>query len=165
VNRVWFLILALSLGLNAGLLYVQTAGERPTPDSPPTPRPHEVGPDRFDDLIQNHLERMSEGLQLNEDQSRRLQAVHRNLLPRMASASRELDGLRRAVGDQYGSPEMDPDRLRGSVQHLNRVQASLDSLVVEAMLAEAAVLSPEQRARYARGMPWGRSGPPPPRPR
>lgn len=164
MKRFWFLLLALSLGLNAGLLYVQLSGDRPAAEPPRGPRHHGAGHDRFDDLAKNHVKRMIEGLDLNEDQAQRLEEVHRDLLPRLASASRESERLRRAVGDQYRSNNMEPERLRETVRRLNQAQAHLDSLVVEAVLAEAAILTPDQRERYARAMPWSRGGPPPPPP-
>jgi len=165
MKRVWLLLLlALSVGLNVGLLYVQRSREPLPPQPPPEAGPPAPGPGRFDDLVRNHVDRMAEGLRLDEDQVRRLREVHRDLLPRMASVSRDLDELRRSVGDEYVARDLDAEQLRGDVARLSRTQATLASLVVEAMLAEAAILTPDQRERYARAMPWGRRGAPPPPP-
>ncbi len=43
-------------------------------------------------------------------------------------------------------------------RRLSALQAGLDSVVVETMMREVQVLTPEQRERYQRLMPWGVPG-------
>jgi hypothetical protein len=49
-----------------------------------------------------------------------------------------------------------PDAFRARVQGLQQTQALLDSLLTEVLLAEVAVLDPDQRVGYIEISPWSR---------
>jgi Spy/CpxP family protein refolding chaperone len=61
-----------------------------------------------------------------------------------------------------GDPAAGDAGVREALRGLRRAQAELDSLAQEFLLEEFAVLTPEQRARYARLLPlepWRGDGP------
>lgn len=163
MKRFWFLLLAVSLGVNAGLAVIWLArpGTRPpAPGRPPAP----IGPPRIERMLDQHLARITEGLQLSKKQHDELEAAYHKLFPRIIEQNRKVSDLRRAVHDSYNADTVDPVAFRARVRQLSNEQARLDSLVTEAMLSEASVLTTEQRRRYAPGMPWTRTGQPAPRP-
>lgn len=169
MKRLWFLALALSLGLNAGLLYVSLsgrgAGREPGRWPPPRGEPAEPGGARrqrqpgpsgdSEAVIRDHLARMTRDLRLSESQRASISAVHRTLLPLILAERREMDTLRQQVSALYVEPAIDSVEFRGLVRQLSLGQARLDSLVTSAILGEAAVLTFDQRKLYFQRMPWG----------
>lgn len=161
-----FLLLALSLGLNAGLLYVKMNVTRlPPPGAREMNGPPGGRLPAREELFRDHLDRMTKHLQLSETQRGQLQSVHEELLPQIVAKRRELEEIHDGIALRFGSPEMDPERFRELARRMNETQSLLDSLVIEAMLSESALLTPDQRQRYAREMPWGKRRQPPPQPR
>jgi Spy/CpxP family protein refolding chaperone len=53
---------------------------------------------------------------------------------------------------------MDRRQIRAATRRLSAEQAALDSLVVEIMLREREILTPEQRRQYRALVPLGRDG-------
>lgn len=179
MKRVWFLALAVSVGLNAGLLLYPVLSrndEVRVQTDPPDIRDQQRPPDgdrrsppprRSEDVervIQDHIDRMTNDLGLDRQQQSAIGTVHERLLPQILSERREMDGLRQVVASLYGQSTIDSTELRAVVQQLSDAQERLDSLTIDAMLGEAAVLTHEQRLHYLREMPWGHPMPPPDRP-
>jgi hypothetical protein len=175
MKRIWFLVLALSLGLNAGMLYVSlshqggkmgTERDKPGRDDKGNPgesereRQPERAPGDFEAVIRSHLDRMTRDLHLDGRQRSAIAAVHERLLPRINEQRREMDSIRVDVASQYARPTVEPLEFHRIVRRLSSAQARLDSLVTEAMLGEAAVLTFDQRQAYLREMPWGNPMPP-----
>lgn len=184
MRRVGFVLLALSLGLNAGLLYTVIAhrharGPRdvehlgPPPDRPGPrgerrgPRGGGPSPDALP-FAQRRLAHIADWLELDATQREAMRASLDASLPRVLAQRDAVRAARRRAAAQYLKPVVDPDSVRIAVRRLTAAQAALDSLVAEAMSREAKLLTPEQRARYFTAMPWGeRVGPehePPPPP-
>jgi Spy/CpxP family protein refolding chaperone len=161
VKRFWFLLLAVSLGVNAGLAVIWLARPGAFPPAPGRP-PEPIGPPRIERMLDQHLARITEGLQLSKKQHDELEVAYRTLFPRIIEQNRKVSDLRREVHDGYNADRVDPDAFRARVRALSSEQARLDSFVTEAMLSEASVLTTEQRRRYAPGMPWIRTGQPAP---
>jgi Spy/CpxP family protein refolding chaperone len=187
MKRIWFVLLALSLGLNAGLLYMvishrHARGPRgfewmgPPPDRPGPPEDN-LGPPPAHGrpyglaFARHRLDRMADWLNLDPAQREALRAILDETMPRILERRDAVRAARHRAAEQYLKPTVDPDSVRASVRQLNAAQASLDSLVAETMSREAKLLTPEQRSRYFTAMPWGervgpdRDGPPPPEPR
>jgi Spy/CpxP family protein refolding chaperone len=160
MSRGWFLALALSIGLNAGLLWVHFAGGPPG-FPPPLLRGGRPGPSEPmgardpDHLVRMHLERMSAQLDLSDEQRRAVEATLRERVPRLLELRERVLESRRSVADAYRGRPLDGSRFRELVQNLRGAQAELDSITAELMLKEAEILTPEQRERYAEVMPWG----------
>jgi Spy/CpxP family protein refolding chaperone len=170
MNRALFLALALSLGLNAGLFYVShREAQRNHPrsaayrqDEPgggrgkaEGRRDQPAGPEDFESIIRSHLNRMTEDLSLDRRQREAIGAVHERLLPQILDERRRMDSLRREVTSAYARPQLDYAEFRQLVRRVSNSQARIDSLITEAMLGEAAVLSDAQRERYVQYAPWG----------
>jgi hypothetical protein len=178
MTRIWFLVLALSLGLNVGLLYVElthrdgergpehrpiAGDEQKSPEGSRGTQPPRT-PDDFESVIRSHLDRMTRDLHLDPGQRSAISSVHESWLPRITAVRREMETLRREVAGQYAQPDLDPATFRVLVRQLSHTQARLDSLVSEAILGEASVLTFDQRERYLRQAPWGSPMLPPDRP-
>ncbi len=171
MKQFWFLLVALSVGLNGGFLYMKIAeiksphhGFRGPEQGPPgrhSPPPHQRPP-APDQMFRMHLENMVHGLELDAGQAEELRAAHGEILPQIAEKMEEHNQLRRALADRFSDPHMDPREFRIFAGDLFQAQRQLDSLIVEAMLNEAAVLTPEQRRQYSREMPWSKGGGHPP---
>jgi len=161
MKRLGYLVLALSLGLNAGLLWVhfqhrsgherhgqrRPAGERgPRPD----PRDPEVGKA----MVERHLRRLQEELDLSSEQRAAIAAVWEQNLPAIRATRERLRGLRSEMRDGLAAAEIDSVALRALARQAAAAQVELDSLTAGTMLAEAHHLQPEQRRRYAEIMPW-----------
>lgn len=171
MKRGWFLLLALSLGLNAGLLYTVLSGSGwgrrefiPGPfirdaeaPFPPGTSPHRPGqcPRDCEHLVHHRLGRMAEYLDLDEGLRRQMAGILEEMLPRILAERDAVQEARLAMRAEYRKPDADPARVRTLVQRMGNAQMRLDSLTAETMLLEAGLLSPQQRARYFESMPWG----------
>jgi hypothetical protein len=174
MRRGWFVLLALSIGLNAGLLYAALAGRAGAPA--PVPAPSEPGIDSIgmpggpaeggcdpmsatvlcEPMMRMRMQRLAERLSLNEQQREQMSTILSEMLPQILTGRDEVQRARRAVQAEYRQPQLDATRIRQLTRDLNAAQASVDSLVVETMLRESAMLSPVQRAGYFESMPWDR---------
>ncbi|MFH1143928.1 MAG: periplasmic heavy metal sensor [Candidatus Eisenbacteria bacterium] len=183
MKRVWFLLLTLSLGLNAGLLYTLlsprslagSASQENLPEAAPPALdapPHEgmpcatpggAGPCEV--LMHNRLDRMGEVLGLKGAQWTEVRGVLGEMLPRIMAERENVQQIRRRVHEEYMQPEVDAGLIRALVTDLAAAQARLDSLTAETILRESGLLTREQRLGYFRSMPWERCRdcPPPPR--
>jgi len=159
MKRLWYLVLALSLGLNAGLLWMhfhhraeherrgpwRRTGERgPRPDAP------EVGKA----MVERHLARLEHELDLTPEQRSAIGAIWEQNLPAIRTTRDRLRSLRAEMRDGIAAAEIDSTALRVLARQAAAAQVELDSLTAGTMLAEAHHLQPEQRRRYAEIMPW-----------
>ncbi len=160
MKRIWILALGLclSLGLNAGLIYMTLSRPAaPAPRAAP-PRRQEGGPEGppgDDSAIQDQLERLTRDLGLNPEQHDGIAALHARFLPQIAAERTRMTDLRRQVSSLYMQQAIDSLRFRSVVRQLSVGQARIDSLVTDVILGEAALLTFDQRERYAREVPWG----------
>ena len=169
MRRILFVLLALSLGLNVGMVYQRL--QHPPPFGPQRPPLKGEGPEAPTAFLEHHLLRMTEELQLDEAQQRALNSLLEEQIPPVLAQQERLRVARRSLGDLYISEELEPDAFRTQVRRLSEAQAELDRLVGEVMVEEASLLSHEQRRRYLVVMPWGQGpvegprgmGPPPPK--
>ena len=156
MRRGLYIVLALSLGLNGGLLY-EKLSHRET--APPRERP-EMGDDP-EKHIEFHLKLLVERVGVSESQRDAIRSVLAGRLPPIVEQLKQFRERRRAMADLYGSPELDSARFQEEMEQVAADQRKLDELVTEAMLAEGRILTPEQRRKYAEVMPWmgrGRHG-------
>lgn len=170
MKRMWFLLLFLSLGLNAGLLHVvlsrpdtpaSTVRERPrVPRGGPAgpeenegriPRPD---PERLERILSKRLDHMSRNLELDPGQHAKVEAILRETLPLILAEQRQVWDVRRAMRRSYQEGEFDPAGIRLELRRMHAAQERLDSLVILSMTREASLLTPEQRRRYLDAMPW-----------
>lgn len=170
MKRIWFLLLFLSLGLNAGLLYalLTRPDEQPppareswrvprggpgTPEDPEdrAPRPD---PDRLERILSKRLDQMSGNLHLDPEQYAKVESILRETLPLILAEQRQVWDVRRAMRRSYQEGEFDPAGIRIDLRRMHSAQARLDSLVILSMTRETSVLTAGQRSRYLDAMPW-----------
>ncbi len=167
MRRGWFLALALSIGLNAGLLYsaLSAPPRQPAPPPPAAPpflegaepaAPGAPGPEGPRAVMRARLDHMTRNLGLDERQRGEMQRVLDETMPGIISAREEVRQARRAVQGEYAADRPEQRRVHRAVRAMNAAQARLDSLVAETMLREIAVLGPEQMRRYRACLPWER---------
>lgn len=176
MKRGWFLLLALSIGLNAGLLYssvlggrgVQDVGAEPPPafietaplgspaGGPPASGLPAGGPPcpPCDVPRAERLLNLSRHLRLNEGQRSQMAQILDASMPRIVAARSTVQEARRAVQAEYATERPDTDRLHAAVRTMSAAQARLDSLVAETMMQEIGLLTPEQKHRYVQRLPW-----------
>ena len=159
MNRLWYLVLALSLGLNAGLLYVEQS-RRSEREHRGSRRAHGAERGRPLDseggkaLVERHLERLSAELDLSAEQRTAITGIWEANLPAIREARSRLHELRSQLRDGFAAPAIDSTSFRALARQAAAAQAELDSLTANTMLAEASHLRPEQRRRYSEIMPW-----------
>jgi Spy/CpxP family protein refolding chaperone len=160
MKRGWFVLLALSLGLNAGLLYVQLRGQPEGAPAPTTstdeqsrygPRFH---PDGTTGFIRDRVGRIGSRLDLSDTQLERMTAVSDEMMPRILAQQEIVRQAQDAVRAEYLNPLVDRESILQLQRKGSLARARLDSLVVETMIREAMLLSPEQRGRYFKMMRW-----------
>ena len=170
MKRGWILVLALSIGLNAGLLVVIVAGplgqgtfgrpfDRPHPGGGPMrgPSPWRHGDSEMrEQFLEHRLDRLAHRLDLDEEQQGDLAAIFEETWPRIFQIREKVRDIRDEIRMRYSEPVIDSEEVLELVGHLNEAQARLDSLVAETLIREAEILTPEQREGYLRAMPWER---------
>lgn len=180
MSRLLRLLLLVSIGLNLGLgwaLLQDRAAGRAREGHPHSERAWRERPAPDDSVawrrvMDRRLERLSAKLALEPAQAEQLQRLQLDNGPLMQAARQRVTARREAVraavdagaaGDAMGGGSIGGDHgVREALRALRRAQADLDSLAQEFLLQEFAVLTPEQRGRYARLLPldpWRGDGP------
>jgi len=159
MKRGWLIVLLLSLGLNVGLgvnllrrdqVPPPLAGERGPADL-------EAGPDhaQAERFLRRRLERMAAELGLSAEQRTALWNVHAEAGERIFAQRQAMREARAEMHEDLAAPAPDLARIHSVQRRISALQAELDSLVVEVMVRERAVLTPEQRERYRGFFPDG----------
>lgn len=167
MRRGWFVLLALSLGLNAGLLYVQLSSRAEAPDRPMRQGIVRKGPGSFGPIghpdgapgfIRDRLGRAGNRLGLNDEQIESMSEILNGVMPELVEGRETIWGLRAEMREEYLRPDVDERRIQELRRETIKVQSRLDSIMVETMLKEAKILTPEQREAYFELMPFGDKG-------
>lgn len=159
MNRVWPIILLISLGLNVGLgiglWRHHRADHMPPPHELPRPGapgvgPHGEGPpaEVAELLVQRRLERMTRELHLDSTQAESLHALHRERGDRIVASRRQQRDLRHALRQLLEDPQTDWNEVYAVIARQSQLQARLDSTIARIMFEERKILTPEQRTRY-----------------
>lgn len=145
-NRLERLVLIFSVALNVAFL--TTAAIRQRDETPPSAAELSEPP-RFSTHWQGHrTAALDRRLHLERHQRRIVRQHLSTMRPELEATRRELNEARRRFRGALWRD--DAPAVREARHHVSRVQARLDSLTAEAMLAEIGVLHPEQRERYVR---------------
>jgi Spy/CpxP family protein refolding chaperone len=161
MKRGIFILLALSLGLNAGLLYVRWASPHAGPRPPHEGRPAPMPPGSHEpaDMVAAHLAGMTRHLQLDASQQTAVEAILQSRIPLLSTLkerSRQADGR---LVEAFAAADFAAEEFSSLVREASLARASMDSLTGEILQLEAAVLTPEQRARFAEVAPGIYSNP------
>jgi Spy/CpxP family protein refolding chaperone len=155
MHRGWLVVLALSVGLNLGLLGGRFLGDEPRERGRHRPDRHEA-PFDGEALVERHLERMVERLELTDDQRTEIGTLLRETLPVMMEHRDALEAARDRLSQSYAAPALDDAAFRAAAAEVKAAQGALDSLTADVMLREAGILTPEQREENSRRLPWKR---------
>jgi hypothetical protein len=170
VKRWLIVLLLVSLGLNAGLIYraatrpsAYDAGGEPTGDPAALRERPRLGPAMADSAswsrqVDHRLRSILQRLDLAPDVAQEYTRIHRESALNIWHAGKDLGQRRHELRDAMLTAERDPGRIRHAVARLTLAQARFDSLVAEAMLAELDVLPPDRQERYLELVPWQRWG-------
>jgi len=169
MKRLWFLALAVSVGLNAAMLYqhfTRPAPMQPRPrggafgPGPDAGPPGEPGdsPTSFEHMIERRLHRMTGELGLREDQVRALRAIGTAHIDRLDSLRRESRAARDSMRDLLSGAVIDSVRVREQARRLREVDTRIGVLITDNLIREAAVLDPGQRSHYLEMMRFDRRG-------
>jgi Spy/CpxP family protein refolding chaperone len=177
-KKIIYLLLAVSLGLNIGVIATtlihQTAGppEGPRPGPGPGQRGG-PGPGQQPDparLVENHLQGMTRHLDLSSEQQQEIRTVLERFAPQLTKFQTEAADAGGRLAGAYADAVFDPERVLMLTRETSAARARLDSMSAVMLVAEAAVLTPEQRRKYAETAPTihsnpqrppGQGGPPP----
>jgi Spy/CpxP family protein refolding chaperone len=164
MKRGWIILLALSLGLNAGMGYVLLSnradgGEGRGQDARlpgrrgvQGPMSHPGGPPEF---INERLRRAGDRLGLTEEQIKAMSDIMEEVMPELVKRREDIRDLRMQMREEYLRPEVDEARIHELRRETEAAQSELDSIMVKTMLREAKLLTPEQREAYFELMPFG----------
>jgi Spy/CpxP family protein refolding chaperone len=158
----WLIVLLLSLGINLGLGWQLLRG----PAAPPAPPPgrgdgaldvptDSVHVERF---LGRRLDRLAARLDLSAPQREDLWRLHREDGLEILARRRELHRARAELQEALSVGEPTLAELQAAQRRLGALQADLDSVVVEIMYRERALMTPEQRQAYRVFFPSWRDG-------
>jgi Spy/CpxP family protein refolding chaperone len=116
---------------------------------------HPEGPTGF---VHDRLARVAERLNLSEEQVDSMSAILEETMPELLEGMNTIRELRGRMREEYLKPDVNAETIQRLRRETAAVQSGLDSLMVETMLKEAEILSPEQREAYFELMPFGGKG-------
>ncbi len=159
LKKIVYLLLAVSLGVNAGMMVV-TLKHRGTPSYPPHQMPpgqppgggpggppgHQIDPRR---MIEDHVARITQHLGLDQQQQEAIRAILERDAVRLESLRQAVMEAQLRMKEAFAAPDYDEATFLGLVAEAGAARAALDSLSAVMLISEAAVLTPEQRAMFA----------------
>ncbi len=175
-KKIIYLVLAVSLGLNAGIIAMTLIDRMTTEDHGPPPGPggrvvHDrPGPPDPGKLVEEHLLGMTRHLDLDAEQQEAIRTVMESYAPQLVIFQREVAETGRRLAEAFAAPSFDPVQFQQLTAEASAARSRLDSLSAKMLAAEAAVLTQEQRVKFAEvaasvhinpQRPLGKDGPPP----
>ncbi len=154
-QKIIYLLLAVSVGINLGVVGMtligspaqQTQGPPPGPDGGgdqgPGPRPNP------EQMVQRHLEGMTRHLDLDAEQQQAVRLIMEQHMPEQAERQFLVEKTGRELAQVFAAPDFDAPEFRRLTAAASRARAELDSLSTVMLVAEAEVLTPEQRQKFA----------------
>lgn len=150
-KRIIHLLLAVSLGLNVGVISTTLVHRAATP--PPGPRPGggEPRPERPDParLVEGHVQGMTQHLDLDAGQQEAIRNALEPHAAELASLQAQVAEAGRRLSSAFAASEFDHRGFLRLTAETSTVRARLDSLSAVLLVAEAAVLNPEQRLKFS----------------
>jgi len=133
-NRIWVLVLVVSLGVNIGFL-LHWAWPR-------------IAAGKAAALPGWHTGPMKRHLGLSQDQARRMEGERRQVLAQAGPLQEELQGKRRELFVLLKSTEVREADLDATLNEIARLQAAIEKVFVLHSLKVRGVFSPEQLRKY-----------------
>jgi Spy/CpxP family protein refolding chaperone len=91
---------------------------------------------------------LREHLDLTDEQVREFDQLHRDLETRVAAGRERMHERRQALFETLGGPSPDSAAIDAILGDISGVQAGIQRAVAESLLAQARLLSPDQRGRF-----------------
>ncbi|MDX2473888.1 MAG: periplasmic heavy metal sensor [Candidatus Krumholzibacteria bacterium] len=152
-KRIIYLLLAVSLGVNVGVvattLLHRPAGPPPGPDG-------DRGPGQRPDaarMVEQHVQGITRHLDLDEEQQQTIRSVMEHHAPQLIMLQSQAEAAGGRLTEAFAAPEFDPDLFRQMTAEAAVARSRVDSLSAVMLVAEAAVLTPEQRRKFAQVAP------------
>lgn len=163
MKKILYLLLAMSLGVNAGLM-ATTLKHRGQPPHPPQQQPpgqppgggpgghpgHAPDPQR---MVEEHLAGMTRHLDLDPEQQASIRAILERDAHRLAELRQAVEAARHRMSDAFAAPDFDETTFLRLVAEAGAARAAVDSLSAVMLTSEAAVLTAEQRVLFAEVAP------------
>lgn len=176
-KKTIYLLLALSIGINLGVMgmtLLNGGAEQPLGPRPDGPRGEaDRGPGvrpNPEQLVQRHLQGMTQHLELDAEQQQAVRLIMERYMPEQAERQLRVDQTSNQLSRAYAAPVFDAAQFRRLTEAASRAHLELDSLSTVMLVAEAEVLTPDQRRKFAAAAPTLRArrqgqrpdqGPPP----
>lgn len=174
-KRILYLLFALSIGLNVGVIGTTLTHKMSEPRKGP-PRRNIEGtkgrpgqkPDPAN-LVEEHLFGMTQHLGLSEEQQDSIRKILEQHAPRLSELQNAMAESGPRLAEAYSGSGFDAEAFRELAAEISANRSQLDSLSTVVLVAEAAVLTPEQRLKFSYVVatihtgpqPGGRKGGPP----
>jgi Spy/CpxP family protein refolding chaperone len=130
-GQVLRLLFVLSVAINVGVVAVIAWNRYEAPATGPV-----------------ETEPLREQLRLTDEQVREFDRLYVDLEAKVTAARERMHERRRGLFEILGAPSPDPAALDAVLAEIAAAQAGIQRAVAEYLLAQAQLLSPEQRARF-----------------
>ncbi len=152
-KRLIVLLLALSVGLNVGVIATTLIhGWGDSQDQPPLPgdgHPDQGPPPSPEQFVEIHLQGITRHLGLDVTQQQAIREVLEPHAPLLLELQSDVARTGRELAASFAAPEFDPQGFRQLAVAVGTARARMDSLSAVMLVAEGAVLTPEQRLRFS----------------
>lgn len=152
-KRIIYLLLAVSLGVNVGVI-ATTLFHRPS--GPPPPPGGDRGPGQRPDaarMVEDHVRGIARHLDLDQEQQQQIRSLMEQYAPQLVRFQSNAEDASQRLTEAYAAPQFDPELFRQLTADAATARSRVDSLSAVMLVAEAAVLTPEQRRNFARVAP------------
>lgn len=87
-------------------------------------------------------------IDLTGDQRQKVEEIRRTFLPRVAGIRQELRNCRMRLSDLLFESPLDRDRINAVVKEISRLQLTLEQEVIEHIIEENGLLTPDQQREF-----------------
>jgi Spy/CpxP family protein refolding chaperone len=109
--------------------------------------------------VEDHVQGITRHLELDSEQQQAIRTVMERHALQLVRFQEDVDTRGRRLADAYGASTFDAERFRQLTTEASTARSRLDSLSAVMLVAEAAVLTPEQRRKFAEVAPTIHSHP------
>ena len=151
-KKIIYLLLAVSIGLNIGVigttLIHRTVG--PPPDQGPRPEGGPGQPPAPGQMVEMQLRRMTQHLDLDAQQQEAIRSIMETHMEQLSVLKVAADKADRDLSEAYGAPVFDTEQFNRLVHLASINRSRRDSLSSAMLVAEAEILTPRQRLKFSK---------------
>ena len=145
------LLLAVSVGINLGVVGMTLMrGTEPHLQGPPPGHGHRPGarPDPAQ-IVDDHLLRMTRHLDLSPKQQNDVRSILEIHTPQLVELRIQTEQSARLLTKAFSASSFDPEIFHQMTAKMNATRTQLDPLSAMMLVAEATILTPQQREKFA----------------